>query len=73
MLGRGTFPISPPWGAPFPHLTLGDCGPGDPCKNSFCSGGSPPIWGRYEFWSVCTLAHFFLSYVFKIFEILSQS
>ena len=25
-------------------------------------GGSRPIWGRYEFWPVCTLAHFFSSY-----------
>ena len=36
--GRGTFSSSPPWGAPFPRLTLGDFGPRDPDKNSFCLG-----------------------------------
>ena len=47
--GRGTFSSSPPWGAPFPDLSLGDFGPRDPDENGFCSGRIAPhlgeIWG----------------------------
>ena len=53
--GRGTFSISPPWGAPFPHLTLGNFGPGDPDKNGFCSGAIAPHLG--EIWGLAGL-HF---------------
>ena len=72
-LGRGTFSSSPTWGAPFPHLTLGDFGPSDPDKNCFCSGGSPPIWGRYGVWPVCTLAHFFSKSASQILDFFCQS
>ena len=53
--GRGTFLISPPWGAPFPHLTLSDFGPRDPDENSFCSGEIAPHLG--EIWILVGL-HF---------------
>ena len=42
----GTFSSSPPWGAPFPHLTLVDFGPRDPDKFSFCSGAIAPHLGE---------------------------
>jgi len=71
--GWGTFSISPPWGAHFPHLTLADFGPGGPDKNIFCSGGSPTIWGSYGVWPVCTLAHFFSNSDKQILEILNWS
>ena len=53
--GRGTFSISPPCGAPFPRLTLGDFGPRDPDKKSFCSGWIAPHLG--EIWILAGL-HF---------------
>jgi len=63
-----------PFGGSLPHLTLEDFGPRDPEKNGFCSGGiAPPFGGDMNFLPVCTLAHFFLSYVYKIFDFLSQS
>ena len=73
--GRGTFSSSPPWGAPFPHLTLVDFGPNDLDKFSFCWGGAspPPIWVRYGVWPVCTLAHFFSKFLPVILEFLSWS
>jgi len=41
--------VRPLGGAFFPHLTLGDFGPGDPDENGFSSGGIAPhlgeIWG----------------------------
>ena len=64
--GVAHFRVRPP-GAPFPHLTLGDFGPMGPDKSSFCLGGSPSIWGRYEFWPVCILDHFFSSQILDFF------
>jgi len=69
--GVALFRFRPLGGAPFPHLTLGYFGPRDPDKNSFCLGGSPPIWGRYEFWPVRTLAYFFTKSYRQILEISS--
>ena len=71
--GWGTLSSSPPSGAFVPHPTLADFGPRDPDKNGFCSGRSPPIWGRYGVWSVCTLAHFLSNCGIAISEILSWS
>jgi len=42
-------------------------------KIVFVRGRSPPIWGRYEFWSVCTLAHFFSKSARQILDFLSRS
>jgi len=42
-------------------------------KIVFVRGGSPPIWGRYEFWSVCTLAHFFSKSARQILDFSSRS
>ena len=53
--GGGTFSISPPSGAPFPHQPLGDFGPRDPNKNGFCSGAIAPHLG--EIWGLAGL-HF---------------
>ena len=36
-------------------------------------GGSPPIWGRYGVWPVCTLVHFFSKFLPVILEISSWS
>jgi len=44
--------LSPTW--PLEILVLGTL-----IKMVFVRGRSPPIWGRYGVWPVCTLAHFF--------------
>jgi len=56
-LGRGTFSISPPCVAPFPHLTLGYFGTRDLDKNTFCWGDRPPFggdmnFGRFALWPI---------------------
>ena len=49
ILGAWHFFDFAPLGGSLPHLTLGDFGPMDPDKNSFCSGAIAPhlgaIWG----------------------------
>ena len=53
-MGR-TFSSSPPWGAPFPQLTLAHFGARVPDKNVFCSGRIAPHLG--EIWGLAGL-HF---------------
>jgi len=60
--GVALFRFHPLGGLPSPIWPLQMLVLGTLTKIVFVRGGSPPIWGRYEFWPVCTLAHFFLSY-----------
>jgi len=71
--GVALFRVRPLGGLPSPICPLEILALGTLTKIVFVRGRLPPIRGRYEFWPVCTLAHFFSKSYRQILEISSRS
>jgi len=71
--GVALFRVRPLGGLPSLTWPLEILALGTLIKTVFVRGGSPPIWGRYGVWPVCTLAHFFSKSASQILDYFCQS